>query len=76
MAANRFFIQWHELLVRFFEEAKKQGELRQDTDSDALGRLVMSTVEGAILICKASKDPDGLRKTIGTLKSMIAACKA
>ncbi len=69
--ANRFFKQWHELLVRLFEEAKSLGELKQDTDSDALSRLVMSTVEGAILICKTSKDADGLRRTIGALKSII-----
>jgi hypothetical protein len=71
-AAHRFFIQWHELLSGLLEEAKKLGILRPDIECDALGMLIMSTVEGAILICKASKDQESLIKTIDTLKSVIA----
>ena len=50
--------------------------LRADTDCDVLGRLVMSTVEGAILICKASKDKEALLETIQALKSVMREYKA
>lgn|GEM_PF-1433014 len=70
-AAHRFFIEWNGLLKRLFEEAKKVGKLRPDVDCEAVSRLIMSTVEGAILICKASKDQESLTKTIDTLKSVI-----
>jgi len=72
-AINRFFIEWHVLLSSLLGEAKQMGELRKETDCDALSRLIMSTVEGAILICKVSKDPASLLKTAGTLKSIIAS---
>lgn len=49
--------------------------LRADTDCDVLGRLVMSTAEGAILICKASKDKEALLETIQALKSVIRGYK-
>ena len=50
--------------------------LKKDTDCDSLSRLVMSTLEGAILICKASRDAGSLRKTIETLKSVISIHRA
>lgn len=72
-SVNRFFIEWHALLSRLLGEAIEVGELRKETDCDALSRLIMSTVEGAILICKVSKDPASLLKTVETLKSVLAS---
>ena len=72
-AINRFFIEWHALLSSLLGEAKEVGELRKETDCDALSRLIMSAMEGAILICKVSKDPASLLKTVETLKSIIAS---
>jgi len=57
-------------------EAKEIGELRKETDCDALSRLIISAIEGAILICKVSKDSGSLLKTVETLKSVIASHKA
>lgn len=70
-AINRFFVEWHALLSSLLGEAKEVGELRKETDCDALSRLIMSAMEGAILICKVSKDPASLSKTVETLKSVI-----
>jgi len=75
-AANRFFIEWHNLLSGLLREAKQVGELNKDTDCDALSSLVMSAMEGAILICKASKNPTSLLKTVEALKSVITSRRA
>ncbi len=75
-AVNRFFIEWHALLSRLLGEAKEAGELRKETDCDALSRLIISGLEGAILICKVSKDSGSLLKTVETLKSVIASHRA
>jgi hypothetical protein len=74
-AINRFFIEWHALLSRLLGEAKEAGELRKETDCDALSRFIMSAMEGAILICKVSKDPSSFLRTVETLKSVIASHK-
>jgi hypothetical protein len=74
-AINRFFIEWHAWLSRLLGEAKEVGELRKETDCDALSRLIMSAMEGAILICKVSKDPASFLRTVETLKSVIASHK-
>ena len=52
------------------------GRLRKATDCDGFSCLIMSTLEGAILICKASKGSTALLKTVETLKSVIAFYRA
>ena len=71
-AAHRFFIEWHRLLRDYFEEGKKLGKLRKDADCEALSYLVMSTIEGVILIGKASKDSGFVLKTAKTLKAVLS----
>lgn len=66
---------WGELLSRHFDQAKAIGVLRSDADSDALSRLVMSSIEGALMLCKASKDTESLKRTAEALKSMISLQK-
>ncbi len=73
--AYRFFDLWGELLCNHFDEAKAIGKLKPDADSDALSRLVMSSIEGALMLCKASKDTESLRQTAEALKSMISLQK-
>jgi hypothetical protein len=51
------------------------GKLKPDADSDALSRLVMSSIEGALMLCKASKDTESFRQTAEALKSMISLQK-
>jgi hypothetical protein len=72
-AINQFFIEWHAVLSRLLGEAKEAGGLTKETDCDALSRLIISSIEGAILICKVSKDSGSLLKTVETLKSVIAS---
>lgn len=70
-AAGRFFVAWHQWLVALLEEAKAAGMVKPDTDCLNLARLIMCTMEGAILIAKASKDKEALAETVQALKSVI-----
>ncbi len=71
-AADRFFRAWAEMLRNLFEEAKAAGKLKEETDSDALAHLVIGCIEGAILIHKASRDPETFQKTGRALKQVLA----
>lgn len=70
-AVNLFFVGWRKLLLNLLEEAKKAGSIKPDTNCNAISNLIMSTIEGAILICKTSKDRESFIKTMETLKSII-----
>jgi hypothetical protein len=72
---NRFFHFWNEFLVELFDQANQASKSEWRIDSDALSRLVISSIEGALLLCKASKDPDALKKTGEALKSVVRLCR-
>lgn len=74
-AANTFFITWNKILLQLFEEAKERGQLKEDPDYDGLSSLIMSAIEGCILISKASKDKEPILKTVKSLKSIIEGCR-
>ena len=70
-AAGRFFREWIDLLQQLFEEAKAQGILETGTDARALSHLIVSSVEGAIILYKASHNPDAYTSIGEALKSVI-----
>jgi hypothetical protein len=72
---NGFFLFWNEFLVELLDQANQADKSAWCIDSDALSRLVISSIEGALLLCKASKDPDALRKTGEALKSVVRLCR-
>lgn len=61
--------------MELFDQANEAGKSALRIDSDALSRLVISSIEGALLLCKASKDPDALKKTGEALKSVVRLCR-
>lgn len=72
---NRFFLFWHEFLLELFDQTDQVGKAAWRINPDALSRLVISSIEGALLLCKASKDPDALRRTGEALKSVVRLCR-
>jgi hypothetical protein len=56
------------MLRELFHEAKTAGMLATDLDEDSLSRVVISSLEGALLMCKASKDLESFEKTAEALK--------
>ncbi|MDY6881861.1 MAG: TetR family transcriptional regulator C-terminal domain-containing protein [Desulfatiglans sp.] len=74
LAAHNFFVTWQKVLLGLFQEATERGQLKKDTDYDGLSALIMSGIEGGILISKASKDKEAILKTIGALKAVIEGC--
>lgn len=72
-SANRFFDLWADMLRDLYDRAKREGKLANSLDSDSLSRVVISSVEGALLMCKASKDLESFKKTGEALKRIACA---
>jgi len=66
-------MRWKELLLSLIGQAKDKGLIRAETDDDALALLIMSVIEGSLLICKAGKDTDQFQQTAVILKTIIAS---
>jgi hypothetical protein len=71
-SADRFFVRWRALLLSLLTEARDRGELPPETDCDASALLVMSVIEGALLMCKASKDTEAFGRTAEILKGVLS----
>jgi hypothetical protein len=61
------------MLRALYDQAKIAGEFDENVDSDSMSRVVISSLEGALLMCKASKDLDSFKKTAEALKRI--ACR-
>lgn len=70
-ATNGFFTAWDDLLTGLFDEAKATGIIEDDRDSEALSYLLISSLEGALILYKASKDVKAYTKTHDALKAVL-----
>ena len=70
-AASKFFITWEEMIAGLLEQARRQGSLKPSADIQSLARLVISAMEGALLIAKAGKDPSHLEQTVDALLDLL-----
>lgn len=74
-AANRFFVAWAGMLTDLFDEAKATGRLTPDADSTALSQLVISSIEGTLILHKASKSSEIFTKIGEALKLVIKSLR-
>lgn len=65
------FEEWRRRLREVLERAVRAGEVRMGIDPEAMGRHIVATVEGAIMLARASKDPADLKKCLATLSELL-----
>ena len=65
------FREWAEAVTAVLEEAAARGELRDGLDPVVGGLLVVSQVEGALVLAKALNDPAPLRAVADALLSSL-----
>ncbi|HAM33157.1 MAG TPA: hypothetical protein DDX05_06440 [Deltaproteobacteria bacterium] len=51
------FEEWRRRIREILESAVRSGEVRGDLDPEAMARHVVATVEGGILVARASRNP-------------------
>lgn len=66
------FQEWAEAVTAVLEEAAARGELREGLAPGAGGLLVVSQVEGALVLAKALDDPAPLRVVADALLSALS----
>lgn len=76
LGTAEFFAEWRDLMTSLFEQARSGGWLRGDADSESLSLLMISVIEGALLMCKASGDVESFKKTANSLKQTLCLYRA
>jgi TetR/AcrR family transcriptional repressor of nem operon len=62
----RNFRNWRDAIRRFLDEAA--GRLPEDTDTAALATFVLTTMEGAVMLCRAFRSSDPYDQAISRLR--------
>ena len=66
------FMAWQARLATALESARERGELSRGSDSEAIARFVVASLEGAILLAKVSKDIRMMEQCVAELKRYLA----
>jgi hypothetical protein len=59
--------RWQDLIVRTVHEGIADGELAPETDPEALATVVISTIEGAVMMSKLYGDTDHVHRAVNHL---------
>ncbi len=66
---------WHNLIIRIIEKGIKKGEVRSTVEPDTVATIIISSLEGAIMMSKLEHDPIHLTKVIKHLQDYIRGLK-
>ena len=68
---ERFFLGHYEWLSTVLQTGQKSGEIRPDIDPDAFAETLVSSLEGAMIVSRATGKPEHLSKTIDQLIHLV-----
>jgi TetR/AcrR family transcriptional repressor of nem operon len=65
------FEEWRRRIREVLESAVRSGEVRKDLDPEAMARHIVATVEGGIMVARASRDPADLKACLAVLAGLL-----
>ncbi|RJP24356.1 MAG: TetR/AcrR family transcriptional regulator [Deltaproteobacteria bacterium] len=65
------FDEWRRRIRDVLESAVRSGETRKDLDPDSMARHVVATVQGGILVARASRNPAELKECLAVLAGIL-----
>lgn len=61
------FEEWRRRIREILESAVGSGEVRTEIDPEAMARHVIATIEGGIMLARASRNPEDLKECLAAL---------
>ena len=65
------FEEWWRRIREVLERAFQSGEARKDLDPEAMARHVVATVEGGIMVARASRNSSDLKECLAVLAELL-----
>jgi len=62
---------WRDMICRIIHKGIEKGEIRPDVDADEVVTILISTLEGAVMMSKLYGDPIHLKRVINHLTDYI-----
>jgi len=64
------FEEWRRRSREVLESAVRSGEVRKDLDPESMARHIVATVEGGIMVARASRNPADLKACLAVLAGL------
>jgi len=65
------FEEWRRRIRDVLESAVRSGEVRKDLNPEAMARHIIATVEGGIMVARASRNPADLKACLAVLAGLL-----
>lgn len=65
------FEEWRRVIRDVLESAVRSGDVRKDLDPEAMARHIVATVEGGIMVARASRNPADLKECLAVLAGLL-----
>jgi TetR/AcrR family transcriptional repressor of nem operon len=65
------FARWEEKIETVISEAQREGQIRKDLAADALAQVVVSSMEGGIMLARLKKKEQPLRQCLDSLRTLL-----
>ena len=62
---------WRNLIIRIVEKGIKKGEIKPDLESDAIATIIISSLEGGIMMSKLYRDSIHLERVVTSLQNYL-----
>jgi TetR/AcrR family transcriptional regulator, transcriptional repressor for nem operon len=66
---------WLTLVKGILERGKLEGQIRRDVDENAIGSILFSTLEGAVMLSKLYRDATHIERAVAFLKTYLVTLK-
>lgn len=63
--------EWLNLIITTVEEGQQRGEIRAEIDPTAVATLLVTTLEGTIMLCKLLRSRSPMEQTVAHLRSYL-----
>ncbi len=72
--ARQAMDSWRNMIIKIVEKGIQKGEMRSDIEPDLIATILISTIEGAIMMSKLYQDSYHLQKAVDYLHNYLDDC--
>lgn len=72
--ARKAMDSWRNMIIKIVEKGIQKGEMRSDIEPDLIATILISTIEGAIMMSKLYQDSYHLQKAVDYLHNYLDDC--
>ncbi|GAX40357.1 TetR family transcriptional regulator protein [Tolypothrix sp. NIES-4075] len=69
--AQQAMNSWRDMICRIIQKGIEKGEIRSDVDADEVATIIISTLEGAVMMSKLYEDSIHLKRAVNHLNQYI-----